>query len=221
MIYITGDIHGEYKRFENRKLKKLTEKDCLIVCGDFGFLWTNSKEEQILRNKIGERKFKTLFIDGTHENFDLLNSMPVTELYGGKVRKINKNLYYLMRGEIYTIDGKTIFTFGGGESNDKEMRMENGTWWKEEQPTIEEMKYAVEQLDKINRKVDYIITHQPSMTAMAFVNRQCTINPISTFFDELSHNIEYKKWYFGSLHTNKKIQKAKCYCLFTDIIEIK
>lgn len=219
MIYVTGDMHGEIDRFENKKLKKLTENDCLIVCGDFGFIWNDSKEEQLTLHKIGEKRFKTLFVDGTHENFGLLNSFPVEELYGGRVHKINRNIYHLMRGEIYTIDGKTIFTFGGGESEDKDIRIENGTWWKEEQPTIEEMSYAVENLDKVNRKVDYIITHQPSMTDMALVDRRCTVNPISTFFDELSHNIEYKKWYFGSLHKDKKIPKARS--LFTDIATIK
>lgn len=219
MIYVTGDMHGEFERFDNRKLKKLTENDCLIVCGDFGFMWTDSKEEQLMRHKIGEKRFKTLFVDGTHENFGLLNALPVSELYGGHVHQINKNLYHLMRGEIYTIDGKTIFTFGGGESIDKDIRIENGTWWKEEQPTMEEMAYAVENLDKMNRKVDYIITHQPSMTDMALVDRRCTVNPISTFFDELSHNIDYKKWYFGSLHKNKKLPKARC--LFTDIVTLK
>ena len=219
MIYVTGDMHGEIERFENRKLKKLTENDCLIVCGDFGFVWNDSKEEQAVLQKIGEKHFKTLFVEGTHENFSLLNSYTVTELYGGRVHQINKNVYHLMRGEIYTIDNKTIFTFGGGESEDKDIRIENGTWWKEEQPTIEEMTYAVENLDKVNRKVDYIITHQPSMTDMALVDRRCTVNPISTFFDELSRNIEYKKWYFGSLHKNKKIPKG--HCLFTDIATIK
>lgn len=218
MIYITGDIHGEYSRFENKKLKKLSENDCLIVCGDFGFVWDNSEKEKHLLKKISDKRFKTLFVDGTHENFSLLNSYPVSRLYGGRVQQIEKNIYHLMRGEIYTIEGKTFFTFGGGESQDKDLRRENGTWWKEEQPTMEEMSYAVENLDTVERKVDYIITHQPSMTDMALVDRRCSVNPIATFFDELSRNISYKKWYFGSVHKNKKIPKAQC--LFTDIVKV-
>ncbi len=212
-------MHGEFQRFENRKLKKLTENDVLIVCGDFGFIWTGSRDEQFTLHKINERRFKTLFVDGTHENFRLLNEYPVTSLFGGRVHQISRNIYHLMRGEIYTIDKKIFFTFGGGESDDKDIRIENGSWWKEEQPTIEEMSYAVENLDRVHRKVDYIITHQPSMTDMALVNRRCTVTPTSTFFDELSRNVEYKRWYFGSLHQNKKIPNAQC--LFTDIIAIK
>lgn len=218
MIFVTGDMHGEYKRFENKKLKKLGSNDCLIVCGDFGFIWDNSLQEQHTLKKIGDKKFKTLFVDGTHENFSLLSSYPIKEMFGGKVQEINNNLYHLMRGEIYTIENKTFFVFGGGESNDKELRSENGTWWQEEQPSVKEMEYAVEKLDNADRKVDYIITHQPSMKDMALVEGRCIINPLSTFFDELSRNITYKKWYFGSLHKNKKIPKGQC--LFTDIVRI-
>ena len=46
MIYITGDLHGEIERFDDKKMKKLKKGDILIVCGDFGFIWNNSIEEQ-------------------------------------------------------------------------------------------------------------------------------------------------------------------------------
>ncbi len=219
MVLVTGDTHGEYERFENKKLKKLTENDCLIICGDFGFIWNNSKIEKSNLKKICEKKYKTLFVEGTHENFSLLATYPVVEIYGGRARRIGGNLYQLLRGEIYKIDGKSFFTFGGGDSTDKELRRENGTWWKEELPSMIEMQYAVQNLDKEDRKVDYVITHEPSLTDMAHVNRTCRVNPLSTFFDELEHNIIYKKWYFGSLHINKKLSK-NAHCLFTDIVRI-
>ena len=42
MVYVTGDTHGDISFFKDPKLKKLTEEDILIVCGDFGFLWDRS-----------------------------------------------------------------------------------------------------------------------------------------------------------------------------------
>ena len=43
MIYVTGDTHGEITRFSTRRCKtrnfRLTEKDYLIICGDFGGVW--------------------------------------------------------------------------------------------------------------------------------------------------------------------------------------
>ena len=53
---------------------------------------------------------------------------------------------------------------------------------------------------------------------MALVDRGLMEQRLSTYFDELSRNIVYKKWYFGSLHKNKRIPRGQC--LFTDIVRI-
>lgn len=62
-----------------------------------------------------------LFIDGNHENFDKLYSYPVETWYGGKVHKI---VIHLMRGEVYSIEGSSIFVMDGGYSIDKYRRTE-------------------------------------------------------------------------------------------------
>ena len=49
MIYITGDTHGDLSHFKDPKLKRLGEKDIVIVCGDFGFLW-NPNDPKEKRN---------------------------------------------------------------------------------------------------------------------------------------------------------------------------
>ena len=46
MIFITGDTHGDRDRLSRWQLRKLQEGDTLIICGDFGFMWNNSKSEQ-------------------------------------------------------------------------------------------------------------------------------------------------------------------------------
>ena len=37
VIYVTGDMHGDFSRFKDSPLKKLKAGDTLLVCGDFGF----------------------------------------------------------------------------------------------------------------------------------------------------------------------------------------
>ena len=42
MIYITGDIHGEYWSCDNSyfpEQDEMTKNDYLIICGDFGGIW--------------------------------------------------------------------------------------------------------------------------------------------------------------------------------------
>ena len=110
---------------------------------------------------MSKKRFTILFVDGTHENFDLLEQYPIEEWNGGKVRKIRDNVLYLMRGQVFTIDGKTIFTFGGGESPEKQMRIEAGCWWEREMPNIDEMNEGVQNLYQHDLQVDCIITHSP------------------------------------------------------------
>ena len=115
MIYFTGDMHGDRRRIGRAALGDLNEEDTLIVCGDFGFLWDDSPREHRLLQKLGRLGPEVLFIDGTHENFSLLNALPVVEYRGGTAHKVNDRVYHLMRGQIYLIEDKTVFAFGGGE----------------------------------------------------------------------------------------------------------
>ena len=52
MVYITGDIHGDFSRFTSPAAKRLKAGDILAVCGDFGFFWDDSKQERRLRAKL-------------------------------------------------------------------------------------------------------------------------------------------------------------------------
>ena len=127
LIYITGDTHipvdiGKLSAKKFPEQRNLIKNDYLIICGDFGGLWDGSKEEKYWLDWLNSRNFTTFFVDGNHENFDMLNSLPTEEFCGGTVHKINDSVYHLIRGMVYTIDNKKIFTFGGAESHDKNQR---------------------------------------------------------------------------------------------------
>ena len=80
MVYITGDMHGEFERFKEKNYASSKKEDTLIICGDFGFIWNGSKREQNTLKKIASLPYQIAFVDGCHENFDLLLSYPVEEL---------------------------------------------------------------------------------------------------------------------------------------------
>ena len=113
MIYITGDMHGEEERLHEKPLRKLKEGDTLLVCGDFGFVWDDSPKERKLLEYLGSRKYTVAFLDGTHENYDLLNKCRMPVWNGGRVHRVSGNLLHLMRGQVFKIEGHTFFTFGG------------------------------------------------------------------------------------------------------------
>ena len=167
-IYITGDIHGNPVRLSTDSFyeqKEMTKDDYVIILGDFGLVWNckgESKNEKWWLNWLEDKPFTTLFIDGNHENHDRLDEYPVEEWHGGKVHKIRPSVIHLMRGQVYEIEGKKFFTFGGAASHDikdgildvvddaalikkwrddytKLFRINKVSWWDRELPSEEEM----------------------------------------------------------------------------------
>ena len=88
MVYLTGDTHGDIQRFKQGKLRWLGKKDTVVVLGDFGFVWDGSAAERKRLDWLRKRPYTILFLDGSHENYDLLAQYPETELFGGRVQSL-------------------------------------------------------------------------------------------------------------------------------------
>ena len=193
MIFVTGDCHCSFNKLKSKNFpiqREMTKSDIVIICGDFGAVWDNpeSERDSYWLNWLDKKNFTTVFCDGNHENFDMLNnSFETVEFYGGKAHKIRESVYHLMRGEIFTFEGMKFFVFGGAASHDiqggildredfeteteykrmlkkwqKERRLfriNHKTWWKEELPSDEEYENAEKKLAAVDYKVDYVISH--------------------------------------------------------------
>lgn len=148
LLYITGDIHGEPKKRFSELSKDLTGNDIVIVCGDFGLpCWPHKYNKSFTDKRkldwLEKQKATFLFIDGNHENFTLLNAFPIEEWHSGKIHKVRSNIFHLMRGEIFNIDGHKTFCFGGAFSIDKMYREKNLSWWPQEIYSQEEFDNAI------------------------------------------------------------------------------
>ncbi len=221
MVYVTGDMHGDITRFQNPMLKKLRQGDILIVCGDFGFIWDGSRQERSILRKLSHLPFTIAFVDGCHENFDILEkAYPIVRWRGGKAHRIAPNIFHMMRGEIFTFDNHTFFTFGGGHSQDFEYR-ERLNWWPRERPTHVEIGRAIRNLNEHNAQVDYIITHEPpaSLKDCLGVDMQQRLE-IHTFFEDIIKQCSYRKWFFGKCHMDRFIP-MKFYAMFEQVLPIE
>ena len=129
MIYITGDTHTDFRRFQKSifpEQNEMTKEDYCIIAGDFGGIWygaddkSHRKEEDYNLDELNNRSFTTLFVPGNHENYARLMSdeFPTKEWNGGTVKEIRPSILMLMRGEMYEIDGAKFFAFGGASSHD-------------------------------------------------------------------------------------------------------
>ena len=220
MIYACGDTHGSIHihklNSENfPQGENLTKDDYVIVCGDFGLVWYDNGEDYWWRNWIDKKPWTTLFIDGNHENFTLLNNFSKEKWHGGTVHKISDSIYHLCRGQVFEIDGKKIFTMGGAKSHDKFLRKEYVSWWPEEMPSYMEYEEALYNLEQNDWKVDYIFTHCAPTHIQQAINPTYQFDALTIFLDQIAAEAKFKKWYFGHYHMDFHVRNY--YCLFHEI----
>ena len=210
MIYITGDTHGEKGRFYDKMLApggSLTEGDYLIICGDFGYIFRNDDDEKNFLNDLENLPYTLLFVDGNHENFPAIYACPIVEWHGGKAHRIRKNIFHLMRGEVFEIDGKSFFAMGGAYSIDKYTRTEGLSWWSEEQPSDDEYKNAAKNLKERGFKVDYMITHTLPREMILRLGKYPDAHDmeLTGFLEWVMYETDFKHWYCGHWHSDLEL----------------
>lgn len=208
MIYITGDIHGDISRIEKLETYlDLKEGDYLIICGDFGFLYYDNYIEELVLNSLSQKNYTIMFVDGNHENFPAIFRYPEERWEGGRIHRIKENVIHLMRGQVFEIDGKSIFTFGGALSVDRPFRKLNVSYWNEEIPNENEILEAKQNLEKCNGYVDYIITHTVPTSVKNLMHYTVDENDadkeFTDFLDEVRIMVNYKRWFAGHFHVNR------------------
>lgn len=131
---------------------------------------------------------------------------------GGKVHVIrrddnnNPKVIHLMRGQIFEIEGKKIFTFGGGYSIDKNRRIRGSSWWEREMPTDAEMNEAICNLKENDYAVDYIITHTaPEETMSIFHPFHEEEKRLNNFLEWIRESTRYQQWFFGHLRRDEDL----------------
>lgn len=245
VIYVTGDIHGadSINRLSKGRwpqARGLTRDDFVIILGDFGLVWSNppSAEDEWWLRWLDRYPAKVLFVDGNHENHDLLDAMPVTEWMGGRVHEVTPNVLHLMRGEVFDLpdgDGTTrVLAFGGARSHDVPWRTEGLDWWPRELPDEGDFRNACESLDAVGWRVDYVLSHDcPSVCKLSVMlppslyslgdygeSARWKDDRLNGYLDEIDARLDYKAWYFGHYHTNAACVDGRHACLYRDIVRL-
>lgn len=149
----------------------------------------------------------------------MLNSYPTEIWNGGKVHKINDSLIHLMRGQIYTINGKKFFAMGGAESVDKMYRKEGKSWWAAEMPSMVEYNEALDNLEANGNEVDYILSHCAPSGVQDYLFPYYSHNEITNFLDTVRQTVKYKKHFMGHYHIDKDMGKWEF--LYDNVIELE
>ncbi len=235
MIYLTGDCHGDFYRFTKRQRLKLPfllgDNDYVIVCGDLGLLWAKDGEFAYNLEWLSRLPFTILWVQGNHENYDLIAEYPMEMWHGGKVRHIARDKIILLeRGQVFCIEGKNFFTFGGASSHDVEggildmnsptyaqekkaarksglsYRIKGISWWEQELPSLAEIQEARKNLSNVGYCVDYVVTHCLSSSMQDLLTQY----PILSRRVRSSYKADILTDFFDELE--KKLKYKQWYC---------
>lgn len=229
-IYVTGDCHGGFQRFTTQnfpQLKGMGRDDYVIICGDHGGVWAGEQADGRKLGWLEDKPFTTLFVDGNHENFDLLSAYPEK----GRVHEVRPHVLHLMRGQVFDIGGLTWFTMGGAASHDIEdgildpaapdferrywalrrmnarFRVLGHSWWPEEMPSETEYAEAKANLERAGWCVDCVLTHCAPASIALRVNRHYQPDKLTDFLEMVRQRCRFSQWFCGHYHTNLVIDE--------------
>ncbi len=253
--FCCGDTHG-IPSHTSKKLnstiwpeqKKLTKGDNLFVLGDFGWIFyeeETDKEQEYWLKWLAQKKYTLIVVPGNHENYDVIEKLPIIDKWGAKVRVLERSygiIYFLERGYVYTINGKTFFAMGGAQSSErpdnqkKEPTMYGGwssygspktkeivegiNWWSRELPSKSEYDRAIKSLDAVNWVVDYVITHTCPSSVVKLIatkdKKHRENDPLSIWFEKkILDKLTFKEWFFGHFHVDMTVEyKNKVFSCF-------
>ncbi len=216
MIYYTGDIHGSATEITTFCMRfGPTENDTIIILGDVGANYFCDMRDAILKAQLSKLKPTIFCIHGNHEIRPWnIPTYKTKEWNGGTVwyEEDYPNLLFAKDGEIYNIEDIKLLVIGGAYSVDKFYRLARGYgWWADEQPS-DEIKQYVEQ--QIKEKVfDVILSHtcpfkyEPIETFLPGIDQSTVDTSTEEWLDKIEESADYKAWYCGHWHINKRIDK--------------
>ena len=123
-----------------------------------------------------------------------------------------------MRGQIFKIDEKKFFTFGGAFSI-KRVRGNSPVYmWEEEMPSQNEYDEGINNLKSKNFTVDYVLTHTAPKKWLNEINETGNEfeRKLNEYLDHIEEKTQYKQWYFGHFH--KDIKKEKYTVLYKKMV---
>ena len=136
----------------------------------------------------------------------MLNKYPVVDFCSGRARQISENIFQLIRGGIYEIEGKKIFAFGGGDDEELDVNDFRECEEFKRLPSDEECEHARKILSESENKVDYIMTYDVGFKMRGFLEMESNcFNNLHAYLNEVSTSCSFKKWFFGCFHMDRRI----------------
>lgn len=180
---IIGDTHGNWNWYVSARGNRSS-----LHVGDFGFGFLH-QIQSVIHDDMNDHKDLHRFIRGNHDDPAIARTTPG---YLGDFGNIN------------TTTGKLFFV-SGAWSIDQQYRVENISWWREEELSFSQMDECLKLYTEI--KPDFVVTHDCPIGIVQHVNKSnlvfetCTGNLLQAMFETHAP----RTWVFGHHHVNRVI----------------
>ena len=217
LVYFTGDIHGVPKKIVRFcKHMNPTKDDVIVILGDVGANYTGDQRDDDMKKLLSSVTPTILCIHGNHEMRPWhVEGYELKTWSGGQVYVQSEypNLLFAKDGEIFEINGLRYIVIGGAYSVDKYFRLRIGRgWWEDEQPSDEIKEYVEKQL--ADNKIDVVLSHtcplkyEPTEMFLPMIDQSSVDQSTEIWLDKIEESIEYKAWFCGHWHTDKRVDKV-------------
>ena len=218
MVFYTGDIHGsKYEILSFCERYNLTRNDIIVILGDVGANYYGDLRDDLLKTALNRVNPTILCIHGNHEMRPAtIPTYKTTEWNSGIVwyEEAYPSLLFAKDGEIFDLDGLKHIVIGGAYSVDKQYRLARGLgWWADEQPSEEIKQYVERQIQ--GTTIDIVLSHtcpfkyEPVEAFISGVNQSAVDTSTERWLDKIEESIDYKAWFCGHWHINKRIDKMQ------------
>lgn len=227
-FYLTGDIHGQVTPILDFAADH--PGDSIIILGDAGLNYYGGSSDRTRKAKLARLPINIYCVRGNHEMRP--EDVPgMDTIYDGRTQNYcyweeqYPNIFYLMDGEVYTINGKACLVIGGAYSVDKWYRLERGyEWFTNEQLSCDEMSDIYNKYK--GRHFDCVLSHtcpwswQPTDLFLRGLDQSTVDNTTEVWLDELRKAITFDAWCWGHYHANRDtISNARQLMLYDAIVD--
>lgn len=156
-VLLVGDLHGSPDALvEAFQMAYEHRVQAIIQLGDYGYGWRldgngECSFAELTSEMALEASIPFYFIDGNHENFDLLETKPVGS---DGLRLVAWMVWHIPRGATLKVGETTFLALGGAYSVDKPHRTLGVSWWPQEMITQDDVDKAI-----LAGPADVLLTH--------------------------------------------------------------
>lgn len=230
MIILTGDTHGDFDRIKEFCAEyATTPDDVMVVLGDAGINYFLDERDVEKKERLARLPITLFCVHGNHEERpEELPGYRERTWRGGVVlyEPDYPNLLFAQDGEVYDFDGRKAIVIGGAYSVDKYYRLANGLpWFPSEQPDEAARARVEAALERLDWRVDYVLSHtvpasyMPRHAFLPTIDQATVDNSTEAWLDTIERRLDCDAWYAGHFHVTESMGRVRL--LYEDYEELE